>query len=386
LQGPALWLFLAAIPALADGGPHVAATNSGIGGINADSCAGCHRAHTAQGEYLLKGEGGPSLCLTCHATTGVGATTDVESGQQYTPSGASGVDRGVALGALRAGGFIEARIASDAVRRESYARNATSVSQLAKVPVGNAEPVTSAHLPNTNGTVEIGTGTAWGNGPNSTTAFAGPVVKLSCGTCHNPHGNGQYRILNPIPNGSGATTAASVTDAALPAADDTRNYTVIQTPGPSYLLYASQVEAGGYPATAGDYFHRGVPWDTRTNNDAPNGLPASFNNEISAWCTTCHTRYYSSDDGTNPSGDDVYKYQHNTQSNRACTTCHVSHGSNAQMDGTYASTYAYPDGTTSASSRLLKIDNRGTCQACHDPTGTTLPNTSVGPVPVPYVP
>ena len=48
--GGAVWLFLAAIPVLADGGPHVAAINSGVnGGLTADSCAGCHRAHTAQG-------------------------------------------------------------------------------------------------------------------------------------------------------------------------------------------------------------------------------------------------------------------------------------------------------------------------------------------------
>ena len=50
--GGALWLFLAAIPVLADGGPHVASINSGAGGITADSCAGCHRAHTAQGCLL----------------------------------------------------------------------------------------------------------------------------------------------------------------------------------------------------------------------------------------------------------------------------------------------------------------------------------------------
>ncbi len=141
----------------------------------------------------------------------------------------------------------------------------------------------------------------------------------------------------------------------------------------------------GYTPTAGDYFHRGVPWNTRTNNDAPNGL-TSFNSEITAWCSACHTRYYSEDDGTNPTPNTIFKYQHNTQSNRACTTCHVSHGSNAQMDGTYSSTYTYPDGRVSANSRLLKIDNRGTCQACHDPTGTFGPSNSVGPVPVPLVP
>jgi len=88
VAGAALWLFLAAVPALADGGPHVAATNSGVtGGLTADTCAGCHRAHTAQGNYLLKEEEGPALCLACHGAAGVGATTDVETGQQYKPDG-----------------------------------------------------------------------------------------------------------------------------------------------------------------------------------------------------------------------------------------------------------------------------------------------------------
>ena len=65
LAGAALWLFLAAIPALADGGPHVAATNSGAGasGLTADNCAGCHRAHTAQGAMLLITDES-ALCLT----------------------------------------------------------------------------------------------------------------------------------------------------------------------------------------------------------------------------------------------------------------------------------------------------------------------------------
>ena len=179
LAGAALWLFLAAIPALADGGPHVAATNSGVGGLTADSCAGCHRAHTAQGLYLLKDEEGPALCLTCHGTTGFGATTDVETGQQYKPDGTTGTVRGVSLGALRSGGFVQARIASGSAVRVAYL-SGTEVRQLAKVPVGAASPVTSAHLPVVDGKVSMVNGVAWGNGPDSATAYAGPSVTMDC--------------------------------------------------------------------------------------------------------------------------------------------------------------------------------------------------------------
>ena len=401
LAGAALWLFLAAIPVLADGGPHVAAINSGSSSLTADSCAGCHRAHTAQGPMLLNAPSEEALCLTCHGAAGTGATTDVMTGIQYVPA-ANGTRSDTQLGALRNGGFDQARIASANVYRIS---NATG-SLRTKVPVlASPVDVTSSHLALAeNGLTNPGI--AWGNG--ALNSGVGPVLALGCASCHNPHGNGQYRILNPIPSDGGGPlvedlVANVVTDAALPPAGDARNYTVIATAGPSYLLLASQVVAGAYSPTAGDYFHRGVPWDTRLNNDAPNGIAGgagtSFNDQITQWCSACHTRYYSTDDGTNDSGDAIYKFQHNTQSNRACTTCHVAHGSNASMAAdpvtgtTFAQNFPYPDdptsapaATTSASSRLLKIDRRGTCQACHDPTGTILPDTTSGPVPVPYTP
>jgi hypothetical protein len=172
--------------------------------------------------------------------------------------------------------------------------------------------------------------------------------------------------------------------------------------------------AGTYANTAGDYFHRTVPWDPEvddtavpqptgtTANDAPNGQATTFNAQINAWCSTCHSRYTTSTLPTNgsaitypsgsgpyntDSGDAIFKYRHSTTSNKPCTTCHVAHGSNADMSGVYSSTATYPDGTTiSPSSRLLKLDNRGTCAACHDPTSTVLAGTLYGPTPVPYVP
>jgi cytochrome c2 len=141
-------------------------------------------------------------------------------------------------------------------------------------------------------------------------------------------------------------------------------------------------------------------------NDAPNGHPIdtdasatadnSFNAQINAWCSQCHTRYMDGSSGAGQdtpgswgvsSGDAIFTYRHSNSSNKPCTTCHVAHGSNAQMGGDYSSVFPYPDGTTSGSSRLLKLDNRGTCQACHDPTGSVEPGTwSPSAVPTPVVP
>jgi predicted CXXCH cytochrome family protein len=489
LAGAALWLFLAAIPALADGGPHVAATNSGVSSLTADGCAGCHRAHTATGPYLLNAAGDEALCLTCHGAAGPGATTDVMTGVQYAPvSATDGTRTGTQLGALRNGGFDQARIGDPFRIAGTVANSEGRYSVYGKVQVSNTTgDVTSAHLEMAaNGLNQPGK--AWGSGANGTDA--GPAVTISCGSCHNPHGNGQYRILNPIDgtavtgmnarwtaaiygvgggtyrtiashglligdtvtiagnsnsslngtalvvkavanttftvtsittgDGSGGTVTrvggVKVTDAAN-TANATRNYTVIQTPtGLGYTLLASQ--AAAFSATSGDYLHYRVPWDATSgssNYDAPNGIPAAtttvsgFGEQITAWCTACHTRYYARSQPTDASGgtgaayntarpgasdgtfsatkDSVFTYQHRTNgsSGRGCVTCHVSHGSNAVMNGTFSSTFTYPDGTASASSRLLKVDNRGTCQLCHDPTYTILAGAQypLAPYPIP---
>ena len=47
----------------------------------ADSCAGCHRAHTAQAGKLLKaGPGQDDFCFTCHGVGTPGAYTNVKDG------------------------------------------------------------------------------------------------------------------------------------------------------------------------------------------------------------------------------------------------------------------------------------------------------------------
>jgi predicted CXXCH cytochrome family protein len=661
IAGAALWLFLAAIPALADGGPHIASVNSGSSTLTADSCAGCHRAHTAQGPMLLNAVDEEALCLSCHGSTGIGATTDVARGLQYaTLSNAAGAAKaGTILGALRNGGFEEASINAHNPMRLTYIRNNIGeISTRPKVGVlANPEPVKSAHMDiHNNSTDSLAPwGIAWGNGAGGTS----PSVKLSCASCHNPHGNGQYRILNPVPNGSNVTPGSAVSIASTAinnerivtttnhdfivgsrvtisgntntaatywdeAADPpalvtggiingtftvasvsaatgtanvrwltlagvdittagntgtiareadvkvtdspmgtptaggaypTKNYTVTQVKGTvgtdaSFMLFASDVAdaqsatptktwpTGTYTATSGDYLRRTVPWNPTltdpacdptvnpstsgnfqvtanatacaTINDAPNGRPAAwsstngaqrdavaFNDEMTAWCSSCHTRYYAVSLNPNPGtlqgppateviivssngstdtittgldnpnlaagdavkieghgdpllngnwfvvnptstgsptqysfqvsqtsggvvvdfagsaaipntpngfvtrtsqaippataaswwfsrpGDNTYKYQHQTTSNRTCTTCHVAHGSNAVMDADpntagnqgFSPNVPYPDGvSTSVSSRLLKVDNRGTCQMCHEPTGTIEAN------------
>ncbi len=380
LAGAAVWLFLAAIPAFADNGPHIQSINSGTAGLNADTCAGCHRTHTAQLEFLTI-SGSPS-CLVCHGASGTGATTDVVDGIQYTT-----LARTELAGPLRGGGFSFARIGSNAGTRYSYSlplafgRGFTGI-----VPVASTgSAVTSAHL-NADGSA-WGPSVAWGNGPEVATVYPGPDVSLTCTTCHNPHGNNQYRILNPIPvpevePGSSfvpASSPAIVTDVAPVPSGETRNYT-----NPT-AQYVSQLASDTNPR---DYWRYCVPnWQCgsgTTRGERPNGLNATtFATQISTWCTTCHTRYLAYGSSAEfPSSDALYTYRHTTTVFPQCTQCHVSHGSNSQTTGWNTQHVAYPnnDGTggtyepfsaaASTDNRLLKIDGRGTCQMCHDPTGT----------------
>jgi predicted CXXCH cytochrome family protein len=398
-----VWLLGTAMPVAADGGPHISGVNSGFSSLTSDGCAGCHRAHTAQGPMLLIAQNEMDLCLVCHGATGQGATTDVEGGVQYS-STADHQRLAPVVGALRSGGFVDARIDSAHSSRKSYPAYMPDLVTTFSSRVGvlaAGQPVTSAHLDlHASGTVAT-QGVAWGNsdGTFSATPYAGPVVELGCSSCHNPHGNGQYRILNtiPSPDGAGFVAAAGpveVLDNALPSgsgAVGVRNYTIQNG------RTLADVIAAGLGPTAGDYWRRWIPWDLvptwnagindidpaplgSHSGDVPMYVPddpdnlEGYRSEIRTWCLACHTRYGANNAAaTNPSGDAIFAYRH-TNSRVTCTQCHVAHGSNAAMPGeggtTFSNTFPYPNGVASPSSRLLKINNRGTCQACHDPTHT----------------
>ena len=437
--GGAVWLILAALPAAADGGPHVMKYNNGsVGGITADGCAACHRLHTSKsptGYLLVSSEATVTeYCRSCHGASGTGAATDVDSGVQYNLSGVAR-DKSTIVGALRGGGFITAYVGSGAAYR--LVSNTGSVSN-AKVPVADVSAagakVTSAHIAiaGTGGNGLTAKNIVWGsgalgNGDGSTGAGGDLASEMECTACHNPHGNGNYRILQGIPDANGdattgttlAATAVNVTDATFDPTK-TRNYTVIQvngTPGTesTYLLYADQVLAartagtfngiaGDYAAASGDYLHKNVPYNASTSTysyDAPNARPNTsassgawnsadplgFNVQMTNWCSQCHTRYLAASGSRSvASGDAIYMYRHTTAKNRTCTTCHVAHGTNAVMNTgssttQYSANVPYPDGsTTVGDSRLLKVDNRGICELCHDPTKGSA-NTGTSPLP-----
>jgi predicted CXXCH cytochrome family protein len=300
-------LFGGAVPTSADNGPHV----MGAGGV-ADSCAACHRAHTSKASALLA-EPQAALCYTCHGAAATGANTDVEDGVGYSGSERSGGE----AGALRGGGFKYALIdPASPSGQQSGGSNPDGV-----VPVRSSRaPVTSSHSIDGSGQ------TAWGNGPISAETDYGATVSLRCGSCHDPHGNGNYRILRPIPKESGASPGVKIPDASTKVYT-TDNYWKVEDPN-----------APGFIA------------------------------DISDWCATCHTRYLSATSYAE-SGDAVFSKRHRTdqtsQGSANCIQCHVAHGSNASAEPSSGGVHSLEGVPAPAGGYLLRIDNRGVCQMCH---------------------
>ncbi|NOZ71507.1 MAG: hypothetical protein GXP38_06285 [Chloroflexi bacterium] len=314
-------------PIYADNGPHGNYT------ATTDACAGCHRAHTAQGTNLLVSSTSHGLCLTCHGTTGNGADTDVTDGVYLQrDNNVESPDEGVVNRGLKGGGFVNVRMDT------SWSGTVSSA------------PVTSSHI------WDNSSGTVWGSG--SIGSGPGSSITLSCVSCHNPHGGegggntATYRILRATPIGSGSGTT-------LVPDENNKDYTI---------------DDGN-----GKYF--GQAYDDQIFND------------IAHWCSQCHDRYLAlSDSGHTDSGDSIFAYRHisvgsgcgchnlhggppatgnPTYAHKpvSCLTCHVAHGTSAVM-ANYAGSVSWPDGSTAPSgnerSSLLRVDNRGTCQLCHD--------------------
>jgi hypothetical protein len=311
------------------------------------------------------------LCYTCHG--GSASSIDVIDGVDN--------DNG---GALRGGGFeyslINGATATKTIGPVPVADPVTGIvprqSHSANAPVGAVPAVvTSRHQ--IDGTTS---GTIWGNGAVSAAVNPGKAgVTLECSSCHDPHGNGNYRILKPIPADSGATVAVNIPDAV------TKVYTTAD-----YWLVGDAnvplVTAGALPGTTG----------------GPAIGSDGYIANVAAWCTTCHTRYLAPSGSyktplTDGAGvtDALFTYRHRSDSVGAnkpnCIQCHVSHGTSANMTSRAAS-FTAPDGlvptakggvatpytdhsgvaqpgtsgTPVGTSRLLRVDNRGTCVMCHN--------------------
>lgn len=288
--------------ASANGGPH--------GGYTAttDACAGCHRAHTAVGPRLLVQTSTFALCMSCHGSAGTGADTNVQDG--FFLSTRSGSTTGTANTAdnapLLAGGF------------SFYKTVAT----------------TSNH--DVTGTVLA----AWGNGVNrGLTGSLGVGNEMDCASCHDPHGSPNYRIINATVNAV-AVTVAQVDEGA----------------GKDYDTEHWGAGQSSFCAACHGAYHRTLAGQGSTLDNG------TYTHRIDmANAPAVETVGYGG--FTLPLGET------GTQNRVVCQTCHLPHGSSSVMAGfanggpTGAGTL--PGNTTAADSALLRIDNRGVCEVCH---------------------
>jgi len=413
-------------PAQADNGPHTSSaalantTGNAVGALaTTGRCASCHRAHTAKAEYLLK-QAQPQLCYSCH--DGSVATTNVIDGNAG------------AAGALRGGGFATARISSAAATKDlgglnSYGRLDVLAAKVPALAVGAT--TTSRHEIDGNTA-----GVVWGNGTDVASATnvggLGKSITLECGSCHDPHGNGNFRALRPIPTDSGyvvqqikaavlfKAAPTTWTDALgvvhpLPYTDTTVTPNVVHAQLADTLAadaimspttgIAIPDAVGTRVYTTANYWLTGdvsVPLTDATHTASPltgtastgAAAPDGYIANVANWCTTCHTRYLA-DTGSYKTAkvgtgtlvqtgqttltnvDANYTYRHRSNANYKqgaanCITCHVSHGSNASAGGglnpgdSAVGQVNTVGAVAGSDSRLLRVDNRGTCSMCHN--------------------
>jgi predicted CXXCH cytochrome family protein len=239
-------VLIASSPALADNGPHISNAGTTAIGAGPDGCAGCHRIHSAKSDngMLLVNASETALCETCHQG-GAGATTDVVNGVQYqAPTGGALTSP---LQALRGGGFTNAMIGAGAATRAFTATGGIDNTQ-SLVPVGAGEGTTSDH--------GLGSPTTmWGSGAISSAGNVGSAVTLECGSCHDPHGNGNYRILRPVGSLGAQTIKTSMAVTTASAVADTVNagkfvwtFTFAANPGfvPGQPVAISNMNPAGY--------------------------------------------------------------------------------------------------------------------------------------------
>lgn len=403
----ALAVLLVPTLAFANFGPH------GNYVSDTDACAGCHRAHTSVSTITWADQAGNDhsallvssatsiyeFCYACHDATSQGADTNVQQGiYEGTLYGTTG-------GTLNGGGF------------ESF---------------GTTTPVTSTHMY---------TGSSWGaygggytgmgtlNADGQYDSPTDPVdaqtgesvqIQMDCGTCHDPHGSSNYRVLKAYANGNYVGGYVPSLDPENPTPDpfvwsNESGYPAggfaLHQAYPSYIPnYTTPLYAKGYTATAG------------TAEVAEKGM--------SGWCVGCHSTYmtpkaeYTKSDGTTytamawnynaaDGGGLQLRHKHpinvplanynaadkasmivtaqvlplahefegdgNTANASTdwieCLTCHRAHGTSAIMTGfaTEAGSRlvlgadGLPHNVFPASdSALLRYDNRTVCQVCHN--------------------
>lgn len=388
-------------------------------GDTPESCARCHRTHSAVADDLLV-MGKDALCLFCHGRAEGLAQTNVLDGVLRASNAP-----------LRGGGFEQVKMNShDNLAASAEPGYNTSYPDEWQFPIGNDTAIGNVTSKHTLGV----TATIWGawnaTGVGNVTANAGATnTKLECVSCHDPHAyNLTYRMLHRAPNGSGVSKHP----------DPTKPWTqrVFVTDPLTYAEFNPLSDIKSY--TTEDYSNTWIgnkTWDAgngtwvvtkipETSYAAPTVLDPSSGNatkvwsgsssydmysqQMAIWCASCHDRYHaqktdSQGIGSTNSGDLIFAYRHKTgdetpvwdpvdgryettscgyschnNTQLTCVACHVAHGTAAQMTpmvqaepwpGTDGGHYDTLGNGTRLGQGYLPTDSRADFKGGHDYDG-----------------
>ena len=327
----AVILFLSPVTAFAGYGVHKMIKQ------NSDSCTGCHRQHapiSTQGVGVETSLAGAALaaeetseyefCITCHGPDATGADTNISLGVYNNADSSYGTDGA----ALNGGGFT-------------------------KVGGLNGKDVTSTHA------MDGGTYTILGSSGSSS-------IQMVCSTCHDPSGSTNYRLLRDSINGRNVANFVQ------------SNETGFKSETPSMPKT---------PKTFDTYVPNFTTPMYKTATDPAKGM--------SGWCAACHDQYLSGGNSyidangrrrfhhavnaamsSNPDKksstlplDKASAGTAQTDPNNQvdCLSCHVAHGTASVMSANarVEPTKSFPSSGPGFSA-LLRLDNRGVCQDCHN--------------------
>lgn len=402
----ALALAVVAIVAM----PSMALANFAIHGgytQDTDACAGCHRAHTSASSLQWADDGGIDhsallvstadkmyeFCYACHDGAAQGADTDVQNGI-YDGSLYGSTDA-----TLNGGGFEDLG--------------------------ANGHTVTSDHMYTgaywgAYGGGAYGMGATGANGlpitgiirPGAQMANVGESnekIKMDCTACHDPHGSSNYRILKDqvYGNAVGGYDGAGTPQPYVLSSEV--GFPTTATIG--YNGFKLQTQYPGYQPN----------YTTPLYSKGPAG---DKDKGMTGWCVGCHA-VYATKTSTYDAGDGqglAARHRHPMNSELSnfdgprslivtdlplplahdpseagsvdnessdwieCLTCHYAHGSSADMTGfanvadvnqpepNSGTSIVVVDGKTivkkgvapTGDSALLRRNNRGVCEVCHN--------------------
>lgn len=383
--------------------PGVAQANFAIHGgyvADTDACAGCHRAHTSVSPMMWTASSDGSqhsallvsdatlmyqFCYACHDAAGDGADTNVQDGVY------EGDLYGTENGDLNGGGFDTYKgvtVSSTHLYsgETSWGAYGGGVRGASADPRSDPASGATGLLDPANPILVTGTG---------------EEIPMDCASCHDPHGSSNYRLLKDEVYGNrvGGYTgnfANSVDPTPTPFV------TSVETGYPTggFRLHIDYSKVG--PRVTTPYvpdYTTALYAKGQVDADMPD--VAAAKKGMTGWCVGCHSTYLSKEStyAAESWGGFTERHRHpvnvpltnfkgvrsvittsvlplaNDPGERAqgtgdwidCLTCHRAHGTSAQMEGYAAFLYdIQPAYAGSEISALLRLDNRGVCEGCHN--------------------